>query len=59
LPLYSYFHKEFHGWLYWVAVGLVIVSERLILYLWIVEAALGKNYSGFSLRLDRSALKKA
>jgi hypothetical protein len=44
---------------YWVPLGLAIVSEHLILYVWIVEAALGKSYSGFSIRLDISALKNA
>ena len=39
------------GWLWSSA------AELLIFYVWIVEAALGKSYSGFSLRLDRSVLK--
>jgi len=36
---------------------LTSVAELLIFYVWIVNAALGKSYSGFSLRVDRSAVK--
>jgi len=39
------------GWL------LTSVAELLIFYVWIVNAALGKSYSGFSLRVDRSAVR--
>ena len=39
------------GWL------LTSVVELLIFYTWIVKAALRKSYSGFSLRVDRSAVK--
>jgi len=49
----GYLWSSWHGWL-WFAV-----AELLILYVWTVEAALGKRYSGFSLRLDRSAPKNA
>lgn len=35
------------------------VAELLVFYAWIVKAALGKRYSRFSLRLDRSAPENA
>jgi hypothetical protein len=45
------FENSLRGWL------LTSMSELLIFYFWIVEGALGKIYSRFSLSLERSALK--
>jgi hypothetical protein len=48
--------QELYRPLGWLSTS---VAELLIFYVWIVKAALGKSYSRFSLRLDRSALKNA
>ena len=43
----------------WVEYPFILLLRLLILYAWIVKWALGKSYSGFSLRIDRSDRKNS